>query len=459
MARFPFRLSRLFAAFLLAMLCGCSHAALPSTQAAPPTALDEYIARDEPHYKWEKTGEEDSPQNKATILTLTSQTWQGHDWTHRIEIIRPQKNEFPDTALVLVSYGAPAESLAAQLLASQAGATVINVANVPNQPLFGKNEDALIAYTFQKFLETGDTTWPLLLPMTKAVVKAMDAAQEYSKQSLDVPITKFIVGGASKRGWTSWLVAAADARLHPGRVTGIIPLVYNNLNIPAQLPHQLESWGEYSPMIGDYTKLGLQNQTSTHGGKQLIEIVDPYSYRDRFTMPKLLINGTNDPYWTPDATRFYLPDLPGSTSLYWAPNAGHDLANDYPNVLGTTAAWFRLVAGERKIFTVDAWTIFNGRHVQCIVVRPSQKVKSVIIYVAYAATRDFRNSKWKSIPVKHGIGDKGTIDYIADIPATPTGSTSVAAIATATSATGVKISSPVMIWNSKPVKASPLAHE
>jgi PhoPQ-activated pathogenicity-related protein len=399
-----FRFPRWFAALSLLLLCGCSHAA-PRTPAAPavPTALDEYVARDEPNYKWEKIGEEDNAQNRVTVLKLTSQTWQGGDWTHRVEIIRPQKNDFPDTALLLVSYGSPAESLAAQLLARQAGATVINVANVPNQPLFGKNEDALIAYTFQKFLETGDTTWPLLLPMTKSVVKAMDAAQEYSAQELDKPITKFVVGGASKRGWTSWLVAAADSKLHPGRVTGIIPLVYNNLNIPAQLPHELESWGEYSPMIADYTKLGLQDQTSARG-KQLIAIVDPYSYRDRFTMPKLLINGTNDPYWTPDATQFYFDQLPRSfvsTALYWAPNSGHDLGNDYPNVLSTAAAWFRLVASGKNIPQVKLSgpivSPFNGEH--DFLIRLSfvqQTFKGIKVWAATSPTRDFRNATWEA---------------------------------------------------------------
>jgi PhoPQ-activated pathogenicity-related protein len=51
---------------------------------------------------------------------------------------------------------------------------------IPNQPLTfsddkkSRTEDEFIAYTWDKFLKTGDETWPARLPMTKAAVRAMD---------------------------------------------------------------------------------------------------------------------------------------------------------------------------------------------------------------------------------------------------------------------------------------------
>ena len=51
-------------------------------------------------------------------------------------------------------------------------------------PLFAisialKSEDAIIAYTWDKYMRTGDERWPLRLPMTKSAVRGMDMDQAY----------------------------------------------------------------------------------------------------------------------------------------------------------------------------------------------------------------------------------------------------------------------------------------
>ena len=85
---------------------------------------------------------------------------------------------------------------------------------VPNQPLVftddgrDRTEDAIIAYTWDKHLRTGDDKWPLRLPMTKAAVRAMDTVTDLmnrSEQGLEVD--QFVVAGGSKRGWTTWTTA------------------------------------------------------------------------------------------------------------------------------------------------------------------------------------------------------------------------------------------------------------
>jgi PhoPQ-activated pathogenicity-related protein len=85
------------------------------------------------------------------------------------------------------------------------------------------------------------------MPMVKAVVKAMDAVQAFS-QTLEGPsVERFVVAGASKRGWTTWLTGAVDSR-----VAAIVPMVMPILNIMPNMNHHFQAYNGWSFALSDY---------------------------------------------------------------------------------------------------------------------------------------------------------------------------------------------------------------
>lgn len=361
--------------------------------------LDDYVSRPDPAFAWEAEDAIDLPGGgRLTRIKLTSQVWQGLTWTHRLTVVVPAKVSYPDSSLLFITGGglgnkpSPESTLFGVTLANGCGAPVAVLEHVPNQPLMGgKKEDALIAHTFLKFLETGDASWPLLFPMAKSAVRAMDAVQAFAeKQGRPVP-SKFVVTGASKRGWTTWLTSAVD-----DRVVGLAPMVIDTLNMRLQGPNQIKVWGKASEQIADYTENNLTQKLDDETLIKLWTMVDPYTFRERerLAKPKLLIHGTNDRYWTLNASTLYFGDLKGSKSIVYLPNAGHNLAQNRDWALNGVAALFRHAVTGRAMPEVT-WTLEESPDGVQIQLKASPAPKEFQPWVATAPGRDFRDSKWE----------------------------------------------------------------
>jgi PhoPQ-activated pathogenicity-related protein len=261
--------------------------------------------------------------------------------------------------------------------------------------------------------------------MVKSVVKAMDVLQAFSKQEWSAPIDKFIVAGASKRGWTTWLTAAVDPR-----VGAIAPVVIDVLNMRAQMPRQLKAFGEYSSRLAAYSSRGLLPIPETPAGQRLLNMVDPWAYRDKLTMPKLIINGTNDFYWATDALNLYWDDIPSDKWVFYIPNAGHNLrrqdrpAREQLNDLVTNLAAFSRHQINGTPMPRMRWKheTVDGKLRLTIDAAPAPR--AVRLWVAQSDSTDFRTTPWRALEVKFSNGqsvdevtppEKGHIAFFGEL--------------------------------------------
>jgi PhoPQ-activated pathogenicity-related protein len=381
--------------------------------------LFEYVKKEEPKYAWTVNERIKSDQGTVYDLHLVSQVWHDIAWEHQLQVYQPKDVE-PNAVMLIYNTGGKANIANVAFgmtLAQKAKAPVAFLYHIPNQPLFdGKKEDALIAETFVRYLQDKDDSWPLLFPMVKSVVKAMDALQEFSKKEWDKPVKQFVITGGSKRGWTTWLTGACDPR-----VKAIAPLVIDTLNMQKQMDHQIECFGSYSEMIHDYTERKLVPLPEGEAPKKLWMMVDPYFYRDKLTMPKLLINGNNDPYWTTDALNLYWDGLKGDKYVCYVPNAGHDLQQkdengkgDRTRAIDTLAAFYRHQITDKPMPKLS-WKYTDGEDKKLgLKVDADSAPLAARLWVADSPTCDFRKARWKEQKVDI---TKQSVQCLANPPA------------------------------------------
>jgi PhoPQ-activated pathogenicity-related protein len=361
--------------------------------------LFDYVAKPDDSFRWELRGVAEKPNGKVYDLQMTSQVWMGITWEHQLQVYEPARLEFPDLMPLLITGGSAGDEdqSLGLTIANVIGARIATIYHIPNQPLFDNlREDALISYTWVKYIETGDEDWVLLFPMVKAAVRAMDCLEALAEQQWGVKLRGFMPLGASKRGWTTYLTAIAA----PERCVAIAPMVFDILNMPIQIEHQRDFWGDYSPEISDYTEKGLEQVLGTERGFRLSWISDPYSYRDRLTMPKLIILGSNDPYWPVDAVNLYYPGLPSPKLLLIAPNSGHGL-DDMARVMGSLGGFFRLTAKGEPL-PQARWLFTETPDLLKLEFSSQPQAAEGSVWVARSPVRDFRQANWEQAPLTAG---------------------------------------------------------
>lgn len=374
-------------------------------QVTPETALRSYLDMEDDAYHWEiKDVIKVGPVTAYDIL-LTSQNWKGHIWKHQLTVVVPRKVR-RETAMLFIDGGTVNDAgqpnwrdpkkndilKAVGLAAWENRAVTAVLKQVPMQPLYGgKREDALISMTLHNYKEDNDHTWPLLFPMTKSAIKAMDAIQELADQEFRKPVKDFLIAGASKRGWTTWLTGASEDT----RVKALAPIVIDIVNMPTNLNYQLEAYDEYSEEIQDYTDLGIPQAMDSEDGRNIVTMIDPYSYRRVLTQPKMIFNGTNDPFWVVDAIKHYIDSIPGQNLLHYVPNAGHNLG-DGKQAFRALSSFFGYIAKDKPLPVMQWNAHVDDMQVIVGIQAERKRLQGARLWYAYSTDRDFRDETWVS---------------------------------------------------------------
>lgn len=408
------------------LVCPCLGSAAPEIP-APPTELVDYVTKKDDSFSWKLADAKKTDAGTVYEIDLVSQTWHDIKWDHKLQIF-VHKDAKPQATMVLWNQGGRPNALSGVMglaIAERVKAPVAFLYGVPKQPLFGgKTEDALIAETFVRYLDTKDGSWPLLFPMVKSVVRAMDCLQEFAKKEWNFEVKSFVVTGASKRGWTSWLTGATGDR----RVKAIAPIVIDTLNMPMQMKNQVNAFGRPSEMIKDYTERKLVPIPDTPEAKKLWLMIDPWVYRAKLTMPKMIINGANDPYWPLDALNSYWDDLTGDKWVLYVPNAGHDLRELNGKgekellplrAINTLSAFARCQVFDKPMPGMT-WVCDEKEGICRLSVTPTAaKPTAVRVWKAEAETRDFRKARWvedtgAKLPAEVTAPEKGFRAFYAE---------------------------------------------
>ncbi len=328
----------------------------------PParTALDDYVDAADDSFSWRIVKSEQFDGGQTFVLDMVSQNWRTKEdvdrtqWQHWITVVVPTELK-SNKGFMFIGGGrnggnppdGPPEKV--QKIAMATSTVVAEVKMIPNQSLEfhgdgqQRVEDDLIAYTWVKFLETGDPTWPARNPMVKSVVRAMDAVTQLlaSDDGGNRVVDQYVVAGASKRGWTTWLVGAVD-----DRVVGIAPIVIDILNMKKSMGHHFSVYGFFAPSVTDYVEHKIIQMADHPRMPALRALVDPYHYRHRLTMPKFMLNASGDQFFPPDLSRYYFDDLVGEKYLRYVPNADHGL-DDTDAIESVIAFYAQVLSGEK----------------------------------------------------------------------------------------------------------------
>ncbi|WP_299729944.1 PhoPQ-activated protein PqaA family protein [uncultured Endozoicomonas sp.] len=410
-----------------------------------------YLLKEEPESGWKiirntfQVVNVDGQDRDVSILhaDLSSLSWEPDPqyapdsplWQHRLTIYKPE-TVISDRALLVINGGISHPRTKGQQhhqgdiidfarIAARTQSIVIDLKDIPNQYLKFPHsshlrEDNLVSFSWGQFLvkPEPDSSWPLHMPMAKAVIAAMDAIEAILAIH-DITINGFVLEGGSKRGWTASLTASQDKR-----VTAIIPMVADFLNLGETIKHLLNVYPEGNPAVSAYLHLPLRDTSSESEMQQLIAMIDPFQYRDALSIPKYIVSASGDEFTPPDNSKLSFGELPGKKWMRVLPNQGHYIVRDNEDLVTDITESFYGAIVEGRVLPDIEWDLQGHQ----LTLTSSQAPKAAWLWQATNATdRDFRRipsienlSDFRRSPI-HMICQQNACKSSTDIPEPDTG--------------------------------------
>jgi PhoPQ-activated pathogenicity-related protein len=439
------RLRRICPALAPVLALSLALSSAPLVGAAPlraPAAADSGLFQpDSAQVKWAASRASESAGVQFVELSYRSQSWKGGAWEHSLVVFWPNElNDWSKMVLVSVEDSGDYFSSVQKQLAdgfqgklmrgalAGLGAPIAILTRVPPSSQLGiDGTDKIIGHTLRKFIETGDPEWPLLVPMTRAILGAMDSLQGFVLQEKARKLDRFLLMGGSKTAWASWLAAAHDSRQ---RVVGLGSLAFNVLNFERNLMYQREIWGRLSeklemaePIADALVK--PSGSLEARRARELIRLIDPYHSLAGLRVPKLLVSGANDPYFPSDSDRFYWSELEGSENhRLYLPNFGHNgaggKAGSLLSLLSPIQTFVDICFSPgKKLPRFESQVrprVGLGGFDWLLSVTSQERPANVVVWRAESASRDFRKSSWSVVPGVRWDEQAGALHASVDPP-------------------------------------------
>ena len=168
-----------------------------------------------------------------------------------------------------------------------------------------------------------------------------------AQKGISQKIDGWTVSGASKRGWTSQLIAAVECETC-SKVIAMMPVVPVLPDLILDLHRSWQSYNGFTFALEPYMAVGIVPQMDGPEMKEAFQIIDPINYLDRLDkIPKYFLVSSDDEFMSYDWTNIYWDKLGGEKHLSIMPNTEHSMATGMYEAVSLISTWTRsIVAGK-----------------------------------------------------------------------------------------------------------------